>query len=121
MNVINCIVNDINIKISDISVISEPERNKILYKFNETKIDYPETKSVAQLFEEQAQKTPNKTAVIFENEKITYKELNEKANQLANYLKNNNIKPNDAIGIMLPRSLDIPIAFLAVLKLDDES
>ena len=55
----------------DISVISEAERNKILYKFNETETEYQSSKSVAQLFEEQVEKTPNKIAVVFGDEKIT--------------------------------------------------
>lgn len=116
MNVLDDVVEDNNVRIKDISIISEQERNKILYKFNDTKIEYPMDKSVAQLFEEQVEKTPDNVAVVFENKKLTYRQLNEKANQLANYLRNNKIKPNDTIGVMLPRSLEIAIAFLGILK-----
>lgn len=116
MNVIDCIMSDSSVQIKDIEIISEKEKNKILYEFNDTKMEYPKNKTVSQLFEEQVEKTPDKIAVVFEDEKLTYRELNEKANQLANYLRNKEIKPNDIIGIMLPRSLEIPIVFLGVLK-----
>ncbi|MBQ2835741.1 MAG: amino acid adenylation domain-containing protein [Clostridia bacterium] len=116
MNVLDAIIVDNNVKIMDISVISEQEKNKILYEFNDTKMEYFMNKSVAQLFEEQVEKTPDNIAVIFEEKKLTYRELNEKANQLANYLRNIKIKSNDTIGVMLPRSLEIAIAFLGISK-----
>ena len=116
MNVINCIISDNNVKISDISVIGEKEQNKILNKFNDTKIEYDENKTISQLFEEQVNKTPNEAAIVFEKQSITYKELNERANQVANYLREKGIKSNDIIGIMLPRSLDLLISILGVLK-----
>lgn len=116
MNVINSIMADSNVKIKDIEIISEEEKNKILYEFNDTQMDYPRNKTVAQLFEEQVEKTPDNIAVVFEDKKLTYRELNEKSNQLANYLRNKGIKPNDIIGIMLPRSLELLISILGVLK-----
>ena len=116
MNVINCVVSDNNVKISDISVIGAKEKNKILDKFNDTKIEYDENKTISQLFEEQANKIPNDIAIVFEKQNITYKELNNRANQVANYLRNKEIKPNDIIGIMLPRSLELLISILGVLK-----
>ena len=116
MNVINCIVNDSDIIIKEITVISEKEQVKILNKFNETKLEYDENKTISQLFEEQVNKTPNNIAIVFEKQNITYKELNERANQVANYLRNKGIKQNDIIGIMLPRSLELLISILGVLK-----
>ena len=116
INVIDCIINDNNVKISDISIISEKEKNKILNEFNNTKLEYDENKTISQLFEKQVNKTPNKIAIVFEKQNITYKELNNRANQVANYLRNNGIKQNDIIGIMLPRSLELLISILGVLK-----
>ena len=116
MNVIECIVNDKNIKIKDIDIISEEEKHKILYEFNNTEFKYPKNKTISQLVEEQAEKIPDKVAIVFENKELTYKELNEKSNQLANYLRNSEIQPNEMVGIMLPRSLELPIAFLGTLK-----
>ena len=116
MNVIECIVNDKNIKIKDIDIISEEEKHKILYEFNHTECKYPKNKTISELFEEQVKRTPNNIAIVFEDKKITYKELNERANQLANYLRMKEIKQNDIIGIMLPRSFELLISMLGVLK-----
>ena len=116
MNVIDNIILDSNKKIKNIDIVSEEEKNKILYEFNATEMDYPKDKTISQLFEEQVEKTPNKIAIVFENKKLTYKELNEKANQLANYLRRSGIKPNDIVGIMLPRSLELLISIIGVLK-----
>ncbi len=115
-NIINTILENIEIKISDICILSEKEKNKILYKFNDTKVDYPEDKTITQLFEEQVERTPNNIAVVFEDKQLTYRELNEKANSLAFYLRNKGIKRNDIVGIMVNRSLDMIVSILAVLK-----
>ena len=103
--------------LNDIEIITPNEKKQILYNFNNTAYDYPKDKTIATLFEEQAQKTPNNTAIIFENQKMTYKELNEKANSLAYYLRNTyNIKANDLVGIMVNRSFEMLISILAILK-----
>ncbi len=116
INLLNIIMNDVNTPIKDISIISEEEKEIIIKKFNKTKKNYPKNKTVITLFEEQVLKNKNKNALIFEDKKITYKELNEKANQLAEYLKELNIKQNDIIGIMLPRSTELIYSIIGVLK-----
>ena len=92
------------------------ERNKVLYDFNNTKMDYPKEKTISQLFEEQVERTPDNIAVVFEDKKLTYKELNEKSNSLAHYLRNSEISRNDIVGIMMNRSLEMIVSILAVLK-----
>nr|MBA3537963.1 amino acid adenylation domain-containing protein [Tatlockia sp.] len=78
---------------------------------------FPQGKTIIDLFEDQVQKTPEKTALVFENIKLSYKELNEKANQLANYLTNHHfVKPDDLIALLLDRSELTLIAILGVLK-----
>ena len=116
LNIINEIIENTEEKIEEICIISEKEKNKIINEFNNTKTDYPENKTLVELFEEQVQKTPNNIAVIFENKNITYKELNEKANSLANYLRENGIKRNDLVGIMVKRSIEMIVAILGILK-----
>ena len=115
-NILTSCLDNLNIKISNICMLSEAEKNKILYDFNNTKTDYPKDKTIAELFEEQAKKTPNNVAVVFGMQKLTYKELNEKANSLAYYLRKNGIETNDLVGIMVNRSLEMIIGMLAVLK-----
>ena len=117
INAIDFIMNDVNTKIKDIEIISNTEKNKILYEFNDTKMEYPKDKTITELFEEQVEKTPNDVAVVFEDNKLTYKEINEKANQLARYLREEkNIKPNDIVGVMLPRSIELISTLIGVLK-----
>lgn len=84
--------------------------------FNNTNVDYPKNKTIVDLFEEQVEKTPDNVAVVFEDKKLTYRELNEKANVLARLLISKNIKANDLCGIILNRSLEMIISILAVLK-----
>ena len=117
INAIDFIMNDVNAKIKDIEIISNTEKNKILYEFNDTKMEYPKDKTITELFEEQVEKTPNDVAVVFEDNKLTYKEVNEKVNQLARYLREEkNIKPNDIVGVMLPRSIELISTLIGVLK-----
>ena len=116
-NILDAIIENNEIKISEINILSKEEQNEILYKFNDTNIGYPKDKTIVELFEEHAQNTPNKIAVVFENKRLTYKELNEKSNALANCLKNSKINRNDIIGVMVNRSLEMIISILAVLKL----
>ncbi len=115
--IIEEILNNINIPMKDIDIITPEEKNEILYKFNNTKMDYDESKTIIDLFEEEALKSPEKIALIFGNKKFTYKELNAYANKLANFLINNNVKKNDIVGIMVHRSPEMIIGILAILKL----
>ncbi|MBR1539730.1 MAG: amino acid adenylation domain-containing protein [Clostridia bacterium] len=116
IHVINELIHNLNIKIKDISPLTTSERSHILNGFNETSCKYEE-KTISTLFEEQVEKTPNHIALIFEKQKMTYRELNEKANSLAFHLRNNlKIKPNDLVGIMMNRSLEMIISILAVIK-----
>ena len=117
LNIINNVLSNLDIKLKNIDILSQEEKNKILYEFNNTSAEYPKNKTITDLFEEQVEKTPDKIAVVFEDQKLTYKELNKKANSLAYYLRfQKNIKQNDLIGIMVNRSLEMIISILGVLK-----
>lgn len=116
INTLNSIIDNSEILIKNISIISEEEKDLILYGFNNSNFNYDKNKYIHKLFEEQVLKTPDEIAIVFENKKLTYKELNDKANSIANYLKNNNLKANDIVALMLPRSLELIIAMLGVLK-----
>lgn len=103
--------------ISEIEIISEHENKLLMSVFNDTNRTYPDGMTIIDLFEEQVKRTPDNTAVIFENLELTYKELNKKANKIAHYLRNNNaIKPNDLIGLILERSELMIVSILGVLK-----
>ena len=114
--IINQVLENNDITLNEIEIVTPDEKKKILYDFNNTSADYPSDKTITQLFEEQVEKTPDNIAVVFEDQKLTYRELNERANSLANYLRSQKIGRNDIIGIMVNRSLEMIISILAVLK-----
>jgi len=106
-----------NKTIETVEIMPEEEKNKILYEFNDTKRDYPKDKTVIGLFEEQVEKTPDNIALVFAGKEMTYKELNEKANSLAWYLKEQGIRSGDMVGILIDKSFELIISILALLKL----
>lgn len=117
MQIINNAMDDVNISIENIEIMTNEEKNKILYDFNNTQIDYPKDKSVIELFEEQVRKTPNNIALVYKDKKITYDELNKNANALARYLLNDlKLTELSTVGIMLNRSFGLVTAILACLK-----
>ena len=107
----------INKKVNKLPIISEREREEVLYVFNNATVDYPKGKTIVDLFEEQVEKTPNNIAIVFEDKQLTYKELNEQANQLAQCLRETyTIQPDDLIGVKLDRSEQLLIVVLGILK-----
>ena len=114
--IINQVLENNDITLNEIEIVTPDEKKKILYDFNNTSADYPRDKTITQLFEEQVDKTPDNIAVVFEDQKLTYRELNERANSLASYLRSQKIGRNDIVGIMVNRSLEMIISILAVLK-----
>lgn len=103
--------------LSSIELLTAVERKQILEEWNDTFEPCPGAKTFVDLFEEQVLKTPDRIALVFEERQLTYKALNERSNQLANYLRNTyQIKPDDFIGIKLKRSEAVILAILAVLK-----
>ncbi|MFH0891595.1 MAG: amino acid adenylation domain-containing protein, partial [Candidatus Falkowbacteria bacterium] len=111
------IIADPKQKISDLDIITAKEKHKLITDFNNAKASYPKTKTIHQLFEEQVKRTPDKIAIIYEQQKLTYRGLNQKANQLACYLRDKHkVKPDDIVALMLDRSPEMIIGILAILK-----
>jgi amino acid adenylation domain-containing protein/non-ribosomal peptide synthase protein (TIGR01720 family) len=105
------------IKITDLRYISEKQYELLINTWNATDKEYPSEKTIHELFEEQVERTPDNIALVYEDVKLTYKELNARSNQLANYLRQTyDIKPDDLIALCLDRSEQMLIAILAVLK-----
>jgi amino acid adenylation domain-containing protein/non-ribosomal peptide synthase protein (TIGR01720 family) len=102
--------------VSDIEILTSAEKHTLLTEWNYTATDYPKDKCVHQLFEEQVKKTPDNIAVVFENTQLTYRELNEKSNQLAHYLQSKGVKQDSLVGIWVDRSLDMIVGLLGILK-----
>ena len=102
--------------ISELSILMETEKQAILYDWNNTNIDYDENSCFHQLFEAQVEKNPHAVALIFENQLLTYQELNQKSNQLAHYLQKLGVQPEVKVGICVERSPEMIIALLAIFK-----
>jgi len=108
---------DVNQPIKDIDIISNQEKYKLIEKFNDNHSNYPDHQTIIEIFEEQVEKSPDSASVFYNGNTLTYKELNERANQLARHLNNTcKIYPNDFVGIILERSEKMIIAILAILK-----
>ncbi|MBX9621737.1 MAG: AMP-binding protein, partial [Alphaproteobacteria bacterium] len=98
------------------SILSDKEQHHLLIDWNDTKTDFPEDKTIYQLFEEQVKKNPHNTAVIYENQSLTYQQLNERANQLARYLRSLGVNPDTIVAIAVERSLEMIVGLLGILK-----
>jgi tyrocidine synthetase-3 len=116
LNILAQVTENPSIRLKEIEILTEEERNRILYDFNRTKAEYPKEKTIHQLFEEQVDKTPEQTAVVFADKRLTYRELNEKTNQLARVLRAKGVKADSIVGIMVERSLAMIVGILGILK-----
>jgi len=116
INLLEGIVANPQERISQLPLLTESETNQLLIEWNNTQVDYPEYKCIHQLFEEQVKRTPDAIAVVFDNQQLTYNELNCRANQLAHYLQKLGVKPKELVGICLERSLEMIVGLLAILK-----
>lgn len=115
-NILKQMLNNPNMKVSDIDILTAEERNKVLYEFNQTEIKFDTNKLVHTLIEEQAVKTPKAIAVVCGEEKITYEELNNRANQLAWKLRGLGAGRESIVGIMLNRSIHMIVSMLGIMK-----
>ncbi|HIP71159.1 MAG TPA: amino acid adenylation domain-containing protein, partial [Anaerolineae bacterium] len=102
-------------KTSRLPLLTEAERHQLLVEWNDTAVPVPDL-CVHQLFEAQAEKTPQATAVRFADQTLTYEQLDQKANQLAHYLRQQGVQNEALVGVCLNRSPELVIALLAVLK-----
>lgn len=114
-NILNQVVNHIDRKISEIEMLGEKELQAI-HAVNNTSISYPQYQNVIEIFEQQVLKTPDNLAVKYENQQLSYAELNIQANQLAHYLVENGVKPGDIVAICLERSIELVISIYAIIK-----
>ncbi|WP_144028931.1 non-ribosomal peptide synthetase, partial [Paenibacillus tyrfis] len=113
---IDVVVNNSQVKLSSIEIVTAYEKEQILKHFNDTAAEYPQEKTIHELFEEQAARTPERTAVLFEDERLTYRELNERANRLARTLHAQGVGADVPVAIMVERSLEMIVGIYAILK-----
>ncbi|MGA7732188.1 MAG: amino acid adenylation domain-containing protein [Chloroflexia bacterium] len=102
--------------IAELPLLTEAEQQQALVEWNSMRTDYPREECIHDLFERQAQRTPDDVALIFGEERLTYRELNARANQLAHYLQAMGAGLETMVGISMDRSIEIVVAMLGVLK-----
>ncbi|HKV36211.1 MAG TPA: amino acid adenylation domain-containing protein [Pyrinomonadaceae bacterium] len=102
--------------VGEIEIVSDAEWQRLIVELNQTERNYPKDKCVHELFAEQAARTPELKAVVFEDESLTFAELNARANQLANYLQSQGVGPETTVAIYTERSLEMIVAVLGTLK-----
>ena len=103
-------------RISELALLTDEERRQLLIGWNETQRDYPKERCIHRLFEDQARRAPDAVAVVFEKQKLSYRELNARANQLACYLQGLGVGPEILVGICLERSVEMIVGLLGILK-----
>jgi len=114
---INEVIANPLIKLNDIDILCEEEKQQLMYRFNDTGVPYPRMKTVNELFEAQVERTPWSAAVVSGDERLTYKALDEQSDRLANYLRDENgIVTGQPVGILMERSVDLISTILGILK-----
>jgi amino acid adenylation domain-containing protein len=109
------IIQDPEMKIGELPLLTKPEIEQLAV-WNDTWTDYPRDACVRHLFEAQAEKTPEKVAVVYEQTRLTYHELNERANMLAHYLRKLGVGPDALVGIYVERCAEMMVGLLGILK-----
>ena len=102
--------------VSRLPLLNRAERERIVVEWNQTAAEYPRNRCFHELFEAQAARTPDRPAVRFNHRLLSYRELNQQANQLAHYLRRQGVGPDSLVGLCLERSAEMMVALLAVLK-----
>jgi amino acid adenylation domain-containing protein/non-ribosomal peptide synthase protein (TIGR01720 family) len=100
----------------DLSLLTEAERHQLLVAWNDTQADYPKDQCIQALFEAQVERSPDAVAVVFEDQQLTYQQLNQRANQLAHHLRKLGVGPEVLVGLCMERSLEMTIGLLGILK-----
>ena len=113
---LNSIVSNPEQRISELEMLSEAERHQLLVEFNDTATTFPRHVCIHQLFEQQVERTPDNVALVFEEQRLNYRELNERANQLARHLQDNGVTVEDRVGVLMERSVEMIVSLLAILK-----
>ena len=116
LQLIEAVIREPKARIAELELLTEAEKQQFLHDFNDTAKEYPGDKTIHELFEEQVERTPDNVAVVFEEQELTYRELNARANGLARVLREKGVGPDRLVGLMVDVSLDMAVGLLAILK-----
>src|SRR5437764_5477870 len=103
-------------EVAGIDVLEGEERKLLLEEWNATEAEYPEHACIHELFEEQVRRTQEDTALVYEEQRLSYEELNQQANQLGHYLIGMGVKPDERVGICVERGVGMVVGLLGILK-----
>lgn len=116
INILKVVTDNINVKISNIDMMSKDEKNILLNEFNNNLLDYPRASNVKELFEATVNTVPNNIATVDGMLDLTYKELNDKANSLSNFLIKKGVQKGDIIPVIMNKSTNLIISMFAIIK-----
>ncbi|HZG51626.1 MAG TPA: amino acid adenylation domain-containing protein [Pyrinomonadaceae bacterium] len=102
--------------LAELELLGQAERRRLLVEFNDTRVDFGAGRSLHHLFEEQAARTPSRTALVFDNESLSYAELDARANQLAHRLLREGVRADAPVAICVERSMEMVVGLLGILK-----
>ena len=114
--VLEAVVSDPSITLSEIDILQEEEKTQLLLDFNDTEVDFPRHETIISLFEQQVERTPDHEAIVHDENQVNYDVLNKKANQLARMLLDNGVERGDVVSIMIGQCSEMVIGILAILK-----
>ncbi|MCP3987172.1 MAG: LLM class flavin-dependent oxidoreductase [bacterium] len=103
-------------RVAEVSLLSLEDRERVLCGFNDTAVDYPRDSCTHELIAQQTERTPDATALVFENQSCSYSELNTRANQLAQHLRAKGVGPDSLVGVHVDRGIDMMVSILGVQK-----
>jgi amino acid adenylation domain-containing protein len=103
-------------RISELPILTEGERRRIMKEWNNTRVDYPQDRLIHQIFEARVEKNSDDIAIAFEGQRLTYRELNQRSNQLAHYLQSLGVGPESIVGIAVERSIEMIVGLYGILK-----
>ncbi len=114
--VLRSVLENPRVRVAQLDVLSERERRQVLEQWNDTRREYPRTQCLHELFEEQVERTPEAVAVVFKDERLTFRELNQRANRLAHYLQKLGVAPDAPVVLFMERSVEAIVGLLGILK-----
>lgn len=116
VNVLSAALENAETLIYELKILTDDEQDQILVDWNETLTDYPDDACIHQLFEVQSERIPDAIALVFEDQQLTYQEINQRANQLAYYLRGLGIGAEMLVGLCVERSMEMAVGLLGILK-----
>lgn len=115
-NILKTVINDIDVRLSEIIILPDEEYKVLTEDYNNTGLNYEKETDLVTLFEQQAQKNPDRIAVCCGEDKLTYEELNKQSNKIAHYLISEGIVPGNIVGLLFERSVNMIVSIIGVLK-----